>query len=80
MFQPTHWLVSRSRRIPVVVVARGDRSAIFTEKELGKVHAPAFELHPKLGIFCRGVQVIGYELAPIQAAIEAPTDMATTAR
>ncbi|MBE7383246.1 MAG: hypothetical protein F6J95_017750 [Leptolyngbya sp. SIO1E4] len=65
MFQPTHWLVSRSRKIPVIVQSRGDKSLVFTEKEWEQTTSPAFELHSKLGIFCRGVRVLGYELEPV---------------
>jgi len=71
MFQPTHWLVSRSRKVPVMVQAQGEKSLIFTEAEWGQTASPAFELHPKLGLFCRGVQVLGYELDPMTAAMSA---------
>lgn len=71
MFQPTHWLTSRNRKVPVVVKSLGDRSLIFTEAEWNRTYSPAFELHPKLGIFCRGVQVIGHELVPIEIATPA---------
>ncbi len=69
MFQPTHWLVSRSRKIPVFVQSRGDKSLVFTEKEWGNTASPAFELHAKLGMFCRGVQVLGYDLEPIPSTV-----------
>ena len=69
MFQPTHWLVSRSRKIPVLVQAQRNKSLVFTEKEWGKTPSPAFELHAKLGMFCRGVKVVGYELEPMPSAV-----------
>ena len=73
MFQPTHWLVSRSRKVPVVVQPQGDKSLLFTEAEWGKKTSPAFELHSKMGIYCKGVQVLGYELKPIASAVEPKT-------
>lgn len=69
MFQPTHWLVSRSRKIPVLVQSQGDRSLVFTEKEWGTTRSPAFELHSKLGLSCRGVKVLGYELEPMSSLV-----------
>jgi hypothetical protein len=65
MFQPTHWLVSRSRKVPVVVQGRGEKSLVFTEGEWGKTDAPAFELHVRMGMYCKGVQVLGYSLEPM---------------
>lgn len=72
-FQPTHYLVSRSRRIPVALVPSGERFQIFTEQEWNRVMAPAFELHPKLGVFCKGVQVLGYRIEPDAAASNSKT-------
>lgn len=72
MFQPTHWLVSRSRKVPVVVQPQGDKSLLFTEAEWGKTASPAFELHSKMGMYCKGVQVLGYELQPMTATVESP--------
>ncbi|MEO1297732.1 MAG: hypothetical protein AAFW75_18520 [Cyanobacteria bacterium J06636_16] len=46
---------------------------VFTEKEWGNTTSPAFELHTKLGMFCRGVQVLGYDLEPIASAVTAGT-------
>lgn len=66
MFQPTHWLVSRSRRLPVVVTSSPEKSLIYTEDEWNAGKSPAFELHPKLGMFCRGVQVLGFALEPME--------------
>lgn len=73
MFQPTHWLVSRSRKVPVVVKPQGDKSLLFTEAEWGKTDSPAFELHSKMGMYCKGVQVLGYELEPITSVVESRT-------
>lgn len=71
MFQPTHWLVSRSRKVPVMVQPQGDKLRLFTESEWGKTTTPAFELHARMGLYCRGVQVLGYELEPMTANAEA---------
>ena len=68
MFEPTHWLVSRTRRVPVLVKAQGEKSLIFTEFEWDQTPTPAFELHSKMGMYCRGVQVLGYTLEPFEAA------------
>ncbi|ASC71662.1 hypothetical protein XM38_026160 [Halomicronema hongdechloris C2206] len=65
MFNPTHTLVSRRRRLPVALVPGGEGYKIYTEAEWGQDRDPAFELHPKLGVFCRGVQVLGHHLEPI---------------
>jgi len=67
MFQPTHWLVSRSRKVPAVVQSKGDKTLIFTEPEWEKTGTPAFELDAKMGMYCRGVQVLGYSLEPMAA-------------
>lgn len=67
-FNPTHHLVSHARRIPVRVISKAGRSQIFTEAEWGKTSDPAFEVHPKLGVFCRGIQVVGHQLEPIALA------------
>ncbi|WP_163685974.1 hypothetical protein [Leptolyngbya iicbica] len=45
--------------------ARGEKSLVFTEHEWGKTDTPAFELHVRMGMYCRGVQVLGYSLEPI---------------
>ncbi|PSN15191.1 hypothetical protein C7271_21100 [filamentous cyanobacterium CCP5] len=64
-FKPTHYLISQTRKIPVKVVSQGIHSQIYTEAEWGRATAPAFEVRSKLGIFCRGVQVVGHDLEPI---------------
>jgi hypothetical protein len=76
MFEPTHVLVSRTRRVPVMVTTGGDKSAIYTQAEWEQNRTPAFELHSKLGIFCRGVQVIGHHLEPIEAGVTAEIALA----
>ncbi|WP_008311527.1 hypothetical protein [Leptolyngbya sp. PCC 6406] len=69
MFQATHILVSRSRRIPVIVTSGTERSQIYTQQEWEQEKPPAFELHSKLGMFCRGIQVLGYRLEPVEEAV-----------
>ncbi|MGD1859686.1 MAG: hypothetical protein ACFB0E_06920 [Leptolyngbyaceae cyanobacterium] len=71
MFQPTHWLVSRSRKVPVAVEPRGEKTLVFTEPEWNRTDPPAFELHVRMGMYCRGVQVLGYKLEPMSVATEA---------
>lgn len=71
MFQPTHWLVSRSRKVPVAVQPQGDKMLVFTETEWQKTAAPAFEFHARMGMYCRGVQVLGYALEPMTVPAEA---------
>lgn len=66
-FQPTHTLVSRSRRLPVQLVPGRDRHWVVTEQDWHKGDEPAFQLHPKLGFFCRGIQVLGYRLEPLES-------------
>lgn len=69
-FSPTHMLVSRSKRIPVQLLSSNTGYLVVTEKEWNTGHKPAFELHPKLGLFCLGVAVIGYDLEPIESQTE----------
>ncbi|MFE4106185.1 hypothetical protein [Almyronema epifaneia] len=71
MFTPTHTLVSRSRRLPVRLARGNQRFLIFTEQEWIQKQQPAFEMHPKLGFFCKGVQVLGYQLEPCEAQQQA---------
>lgn len=75
MFTPTHLLVSRSRQTPVQLVASSKGYQLYTEQEWQQGRNPAFELRPKLGIFCQGVSVVGYHLQPLmtKAAVEGST-------
>lgn len=68
MFQPTHLLVSRAKKVPVQLVSAGNSLQLLTEPEWQRGSAPAFEFRPKLGFFCHGVQVVGYNLEPIAVA------------
>ncbi|MGF1460711.1 MAG: hypothetical protein ACFBSG_17000 [Leptolyngbyaceae cyanobacterium] len=52
----------------MVVQSQGDKMLIFTEAEWGQSKTPAFELHAKMGMFCKGVQVLGYSLEPMTVA------------
>ncbi|MBD0267635.1 MAG: hypothetical protein ICV77_05000 [Cyanobacteria bacterium Co-bin8] len=74
-FQPTHYLVSRSRKVPVRVISGEVRSQIFTEREWLDNQEPAFELYAKLGLYCRGVQIVGYHLEPLAAPAPASASM-----
>ncbi|MBD0268332.1 MAG: hypothetical protein ICV77_08565 [Cyanobacteria bacterium Co-bin8] len=67
MFQPTHLLVSRSRQTPVQLVAGSQGYELYTEKEWQQSRKPAFEMRSKLGIFCQGIPVVGYNLQPLTA-------------
>jgi hypothetical protein len=66
MFQPTHLLVSRSRRTPVQLVPSEKGFKVLTEQEWQQGSEPAFEMRPKQGFFCQGFSVLGYSLQPIE--------------
>jgi hypothetical protein len=68
MFSPTHALVSRSRQTPVQLIPGPKGYLLQTEQEWLSGSAPAFEMRPKLGFFCRGILVVGYSLQPLVAA------------
>jgi hypothetical protein len=78
-FQPTHTLVSRSRRLPVQLVSGRDRHWVVTEQDWQKGGEPAFQLHPKLGFFCRGIQVLGYRLEPLESEAQSSSSSEKTA-
>jgi hypothetical protein len=65
MFNPTHVLVSRSRKTPVQLLASPQGFKILTEPEWQRNSDPAFEMRSKQGFFCQGIPVIGYSLEPI---------------
>lgn len=67
MFKPTHVLISRSRQVPVQLMQSSQGVFLMTEQESDTEQEPAFMLHPKRGFFCRGVQVLGYSLQPINS-------------
>lgn len=68
-FNPTHFLVSRSRKTPVQLVSSTDGFRILTEPEWQQGKEPAFELRARQGFFCQGVPIVGYSLQPIQVDI-----------
>ncbi len=74
MFQPTHFLVSRSRKTPVQLVPAANGFKVLTEAEWQRGSEPAFEMRPKQGFFCQGVSVVGFSLQPldVEAPVEAP--------
>lgn len=71
-FTPTHVLVSRTKETPVQLAAGPQGYWLYTAAEWQKDATPAFEMRPKLGLYCRGQQVVGFRLQPIaEAAIAA---------
>lgn len=68
MFKPTHWLVSRHQKTPVQLLPSTQGFGLLTEPEFQQNRHPAFELRNRLGIFCQGVQVVGYHLEPMAIA------------
>ncbi|MDJ0708624.1 MAG: hypothetical protein QNJ46_35615 [Leptolyngbyaceae cyanobacterium MO_188.B28] len=71
MFKPTHILVSRSRKIPVLLIPKLDRFIVITQEEWEQGQKPAFEMHPKLGFFCRGIAILGHHLETIGEQLKA---------
>jgi hypothetical protein len=71
MFSPTHVLISRTKQTPVQLVASPKGYQLYTEQEWQIAQTPAFELRSKLGFFCRGIQVVGFRLEPIEATADA---------
>lgn len=66
-FNPTHVLISRNKETPVQLVAGPKGYWLYTEAEAQKGTTPAFEVRPKLGFYCRGQQVVGFQLQPLTA-------------
>lgn len=79
MFQPTHLLVSRSRQTPVQLVSSPQGYVLYTEQEWTRSSKPAFELRPRLGLFCQGVSVVGYHLQPLPTKAVKENPNTTTA-
>ena len=69
MFQPTHLLISRSRKTPVQLVPSNAGFKVLTEQEWQQNNEPAFELRAHLGFFCRGIPVVGFSLQPIDLEV-----------
>jgi len=65
MFNPTHVLVSKAKASPVRLVPSAKGYYVITESEWQSGQEPAFEVHPKLGFFCKGIKVLGYSLEPL---------------
>jgi hypothetical protein len=70
-FNPTHFLVSRTKETPVQLVAGPQGYWLYTESEWQRAATPAFEMRPKLGFYCRGQQVVGFRLQPLSTEIAA---------
>ncbi|GAB4377055.1 MAG: hypothetical protein Kow00121_25450 [Elainellaceae cyanobacterium] len=68
MFNPTHFLVSRSRKTPVQLVPSNQGFKVLTEPEWQRGSEAAFEIRARQGFFCQGVPVVGYSLQPIHQA------------
>lgn len=64
-FQPTHYLVSKTRKVPVQLLPMVKGMKLQTELEFQKQIEPAFEIQPKRGFFCVGIPVLGYSLEPM---------------
>lgn len=65
MFNPTHLLISRSRKTPVQLIQSEKGFKVLTEQEWREGSEPAFEIRARQGFFCRGIPVVGYSLQPI---------------
>ncbi|MBI4780629.1 MAG: hypothetical protein HY785_04835 [Oscillatoriophycideae cyanobacterium NC_groundwater_1537_Pr4_S-0.65um_50_18] len=65
MFNPTHVLVTRSRKTPVQLVASEKGFKVLTEVEWLRGSEPAFEMRSRQGFFCHGTPVVGFSLQPI---------------
>lgn len=79
-FTPTHVLISRTKETPVQLVAGSKGYWLYTEAEAQRATAPAFEVRPKLGVYCRGQQVVGFRLQPLAAATAAQPKATTVAQ
>jgi hypothetical protein len=71
MFSPTHLLISRTKETPVQIAAARGGYKLYTEVDIQQGREASFELKPKQGIFCQGVPVVGFQLAPMAANAEA---------
>ena len=65
MFNPTHLLISRSGKTPVQLAPSSKGYFLVTAPEWQSGKQPAFELRSKLGFFCQGIPIVGYQLQPI---------------
>ncbi len=79
MFQPTHHLVSKTRRIPVQLITNPQGASLLTEDEWRKGSPAAFSIHPKRGFFCHDIQVLGFSLEPIAPADKQATEASPSA-
>ncbi|HIK54592.1 MAG TPA: hypothetical protein IGS37_05455 [Synechococcales cyanobacterium M55_K2018_004] len=76
-FQPTHYLVSRTRKTPVQLVMSEQGCKLLTAQEFEQGKEPAFELRSRQGVFCQGVLVVGYSLEPM-GVVKADEAVAST--
>ncbi len=73
MFEPTHLLISRTKQTPVQLVQSSKGFLLLTESEWRQNCLPAFEMRSKRGFFCRGIQVVGYSLQPLETQVAVTT-------
>ena len=81
MFTPTHVLISRTKTTPVQLMTAQGNYQLYTEADCQQGRPASFELKPKQGIFCQGVQVVGFRLEPLEGKAEkvsAPAQQATS--
>lgn len=78
-FTPTHVLISRTKETPVQLAAGPKGYWLYTQSEWQKDATPAFEMRPKLGLYCRGQQVVGFRLQPTSEAATATQPQAAKA-
>lgn len=74
MFQPTHILVSRSKRTPVQLIPAVTGCKLLTEQDWQTKREPMFELRARQGFFCLGIPVVGYSLQPLDISAPANTE------
>jgi hypothetical protein len=65
MFNPTHFLVSRSKKTPVQLVPSVNGFKVLTESDWQRGSEASFEMRPRQGFFCQGISVVGFKLEPI---------------
>jgi len=77
-FQPTHWLVSRSTKTPVQLVPGAKGFGLVSELEFDQGREPAFEIRPRQGVFCHGIPVVGYSIAPMPVKAQSTSALSSS--
>ena len=80
MFNPTHLLISRSRHIPVQLIQGAKGYFLQTKQDWQANREPAFAMSSSLGVYCRGIAVVGYHLEPIANQASKTTTKVSTAQ